>query len=481
MRRTSLFPTAADAERPLVALVGRPNVGKSSLFNRMVGGRPALVEDEPGVTRDRRYGMVDWPGARFRVVDTGGLDPSARGILGAMRAQTLRAIEEADVLVFVSDAAQGLTAVDENVAAILRRTSKPVVVAVNKVDSDRRDVALAEVFALGFTDVFAISASHGRGVGDLLDRITALVGPAGRVDADADADGEPAVAAGEGGAAGVDPRLGGPIRIAFVGKPNVGKSSLVNRLLGDDRVLVHDMPGTTRDPIDTPFSVDGRAFVLIDTAGLRRRRSVDTLTEAVAGKMARDQLARCDVAALVIDAHGGATVEDAKVAGMIEEAGRATMLILNKKDTVPRAEINKVIELCKETLPFLSWAPVLLTSAKTGAGVSEIPQVAARVFEQAARRVSTGEINRFLADVLADKPPPAGPNGKHVRLYFATQAETCPPTFVFSANHPLSVPVSYRRFLANQIRKTYGFEGTAIRIVMRAHRKKRKLEVAGPS
>ncbi len=565
MKRYVASSSAADLGRPLVALVGRPNVGKSSLFNRLVGGRPALVEDMPGVTRDRRYGMVDWPGWRFRIVDTGGLDPSAHGILGAMRAQTLRAIEEADVLVLVLDAAEGLTSVDHDVVAVLRRSGKPVVIAVNKVDSALRDSALAEVFALGFSDVFAVSAGHGRGMGELLDRVVELLGPTARAVADPqsgegaehpdlavapsvpdrgerfqitgpsdgrlaedraseedepdgagdaedvemreiDADevddligapppkpgkrsrgdrlGVADIATVAEGADPVDlagqadvappPRPEGPIRIAFVGKPNVGKSSLVNRLLGEDRVLVHDTPGTTRDPIDTPFSVGGRDFVLVDTAGLRRRRSVDTLTEAVAAKMARDQLARCDVAVLVIDAGGGATVEDAKIAGLIEESGRATIIILNKKDSVPKAQINSKIETTKETLSFLSWAPILLTSAVTGAGVAEIPIAAARVFEQTSRRVSTGEVNRFLEEIVADKPPPAGPNGRHVRLYFATQAQIRPPTFVFSTNHPTAVPVSYRRFLANQVRRAYGFEGTPIRIVLRAHRKKRK-------
>jgi GTP-binding protein len=535
MKRYAASSRAADVTRPLVALVGRPNVGKSSVFNRLVGGRPALVEDMPGVTRDRRYGMVDWPGWRFRIVDTGGLDPSAEGILGAMRTQTVRAIEEADVLVLVVDAAEGLTGVDRDVVALLRRSGKPVVLAVNKVDSSHREAALAEVFALGFSDVFAVSASHGRGMGELLDRVVELLGPdAGWIDepeaepefssesggeeegqeveddeagtaggvgvegevaalaqqrmdrmgpaADDLLGAEPQAAAGAAssvaaGAGAVAPRSirpEGPIRIAFVGKPNVGKSSLVNRLLGEERVLVHDMPGTTRDPIDTPFTVGGQEFVLVDTAGLRRRRSVDTLTEAVAAKMARDQLARCDVAVLVIDAGGGATVEDAKIAGLIEESGRGGIVILNKKDVVPRAQINSRIEATKETLSFLPWAPILLTSAMTGAGVNEIPLAAKKVFDQASRRISTGEVNRFLETIITDKPPPAGPNGRHVRLYFATQAQIRPPTFVFSANHPLAVPVSYRRFLSNQIRQAYGFEGTPIRIVMREHRKKRK-------
>ncbi|MES1157890.1 MAG: ribosome biogenesis GTPase Der [Haliangium ochraceum] len=504
MKRYVASTGDADLARPLAALVGRPNVGKSSLFNRLVGGRPALVEDMPGVTRDRRYGMVDWPGARFRIVDTGGLDPSAQGILGAMRAQTLRAIDEADVLVLVMDAAEGLTAVDHDVTELLRRSGKPVILAPNKVDSAKRESALGEMYALGFSDVFPISAGHGRGMSELLDRMVALLGPGSRVTATetvAAADEPPPEPAGardaaappEGDAAAADdddtgaadtaaenPEPHGPIRIAFVGKPNVGKSSLVNRLLGEERVLVHDMPGTTRDPIDTPFSIGGQDFVLVDTAGLRRRRSVDTLTEAVAGKMARDQLARCDVAALVIDAGAGATVEDAKIAGMIEESGRATIIILNKKDVVPRAEINSKIDASRETLPFLSWAPTFLTSALTGAGVAEIPLAAARVFQQASRRVSTGEVNRFLEAIIADKPPPAGPNGRHVRLYFATQAQVRPPTFVISANHPTAVPFSYRRFLSNQLRQTYGFEGTPIRIVLREHRKKARGAGDGP-
>jgi GTP-binding protein len=486
MRKYVASTSDADAARPLVALLGRPNVGKSSLYNRLVGGRPALVEDTPGVTRDRRYGMVDWPGARFRIVDTGGLDPSAHGILGAMRSQTLRAIDEAAVLVLVVDAAEGLTAVDQDVVGLLRRAGKPVVLAANKVDSAKRESALAEVFALGFSDVFAVSAGHGRGMGELLDRLVELLGPAARVTESDPSEAAlaatpppmpaaPPVEPTPGSAPVIAPEPDEPIRIAFVGKPNVGKSSLVNRLLGEERVLVHDLPGTTRDPIDTPFRAAGRNFILVDTAGLRRRRSVDTLTEAVAGKMARDQLARCDVAVLVIDAGGGATDEDAKIAGLIEDSGRATILIFNKKDVVPRADIDSRIEKSKETIPFLSWAPVLLTSALTGAGVAQIPVAAARVFEQASRRISTGEVNRFLEALVADKPPPAGPNGRHVRLYFATQPQIRPPTFVISTNHPTAVPLAYRRFLANQLRRAYGFEGTPIRIVLRVHRSKRSL------
>jgi GTP-binding protein len=491
---------ARDAALPLCALVGRPNVGKSSLFNRLVGGRPALVEDLPGVTRDRRYGACDWDGARFRVVDTGGLDPSADGILKAMRTQTLRAVDEADLIVLVVDVEEGVTAVDQDVARVLRRSGKPVIVAANKVDSSKREAAAGETFALGFERVFPISASHGRGIGELLDEVVAVFGdrarPAGGggdddddVDADADAEAEAEEgsddhADADGDAEGTEdgeapsrrPRSGTPgvVRLAFVGKPNVGKSSLVNRLLGEERVLVHDLPGTTRDPIDTPFAFAGREFVLVDTAGLRRRRSIDTLTEHVAAKMARDQIDRCDVAALVIDARTGATAEDARLARLIEDAGRPSVLVLNKKDLVGRAEIDKKVAATREELQFMAHSPVLLTSAVTGAGVTALPTTAARVADQAARRIPTGELNQLLEQILAHQPPPSGPSGRHVRLYYATQASSSPPTFFISTNQPAAVGYAYRRFLVNQLRKAYGFEGTPIRIVLRAHRQKRK-------
>ena len=269
--------SADDPSLPVVSLVGRPNVGKSSLFNRLVGGQPALVEDMPGVTRDRRYGVCDWSGVRFRLTDTGGLDPGASGILGAMRSQTLRAVEEAAVLILVLDVKEGITPVDQEVAQLLRRTGKPVLVAANKVDSATREPSMGEVFRLGFDQIFAVSAAHGRGVGDLLDATVAALGGAASPVASVE-QGDPAEADGESA----------PIRLAFVGKPNVGKSSLVNRLLGEERVLVHDQPGTTRDPIDTPFTWQGREFVLVDTAGLRRRRAIDTLTEKFTTAMNND-------------------------------------------------------------------------------------------------------------------------------------------------------------------------------------------------
>lgn len=449
----------SDAALPLVALVGRPNVGKSSLYNRLVGGRPALVEDMPGVTRDRRYGTADWGPARFRVVDTGGLDPSAAGILGAMRQQSLRALDEADLVLFVVDVREGITAVDEDVARLLRQSGRPVLVAANKVDSEKAEAAASEAFQLGFADVFPISASHGRGVGEMLDAVVAKLPKTARQPATADAPGVEAQ---------------GPLRLAFIGKPNVGKSSLVNALLGEERVLVHDQPGTTRDPIDTPLSFGGREYLLVDTAGMRRRRAIDTLTEHVAAKMARDQLERADVAALVIDARLGATAEDARLASLIEESGRCALVVLNKKDLVGRADIDAKVESTREALNFLRYAPILLTSAVTRAGVTGILSEASRVFEQASRRISTGELNQLLEDIVAQKPPPAGRGGRHVRLYYATQPGVRPPTFFISTNHPAEVGYPYRRFLINRLREAYGFEGTPVRLALRAHRQKNR-------
>ncbi len=461
-------PEADRPDLPLVALVGRPNVGKSSLFNRLVGGRPALVEDVPGVTRDRRYGVADWGPVHFRVVDTGGLDPSAAGILGAMRQQTLRALDEADLVVFVVDAREGVTAVDADVAKVLRQSGRPVLIAANKVDSDRGEATAHEAFSLGFKEVFSVSASHGRGVNTLLDAVVSRLPPP-----------RPAVGRQDAGAASPADAEDGPLRLAFVGKPNVGKSSLVNCLLGEERVLVHDEPGTTRDPIDTLFSFAGRQYVLVDTAGMRRRRAIDTLTEHVAAKMARDQLDRCDVAALVIDARMGATAEDARLASLIEDSGRAALVVLNKRDLVGRADIDAKVEATRETLSFLGYAPVLLTSAITRGGVTSILAEATRVFDQASRRVSTGELNKLIEEIVAHKPPPAGRAGRHVRLYYATQAGIRPPTFFVSTNHPAEVAYPYRRFLVNQLRKAYGFDGTPVRLMFRAHRQ--KLRQAPPS
>ncbi len=493
-----------DSQLPLVALVGRPNVGKSSLFNRLVGGRPALVEDEPGVTRDRRYGIVKWQRARFRLVDTGGLDPSADGILGAMRSQTLRAVDEADVLLLVVDAHNGVTALDEDVGRALRRTGKPIIVAANKVDSDKREAVAVEAHTLGFTSVFPISAAHGRGVGDMMDAVLEILGDRvpmeprvkkegrkKRSAAEADAEAEALLAAQEADGEGVmDPEAAAaplakpprpargrmdedfdrPVRLALVGKPNVGKSSLVNRMLGEDRVLVHDKPGTTRDPIDSPFTHKGRDFVLVDTAGMRRRKVVKTLTEAVSAKMARDQIERADVVALVVDLETGASDDDAKLAAFVEEMGRGLVVVLNKSDLINRVQLDGKVQQCKERLSFVSWATFVVSSAMTGRAVSNVLEAAAAAYKEWSRRVSTSELNRNFEDIVAKRPPPSGPSGRHIRLYYCTQAGMAPPTFFVSANLAEAVGQPYRRYLTNQFRKIYGFAGSPLKVVVRGHR-----------
>ncbi|MDZ4694309.1 MAG: ribosome biogenesis GTPase Der [Deltaproteobacteria bacterium] len=436
----------------VVALVGRPNVGKSSLFNRMVGGRPAIVEDEPGITRDRRYGEALWTGRTVRIIDTGGLDPSAEGILGAMRTQTLRAVDEADALILVIDAREGATGLDKDVAQVLRRTGKPVFIAANKVDSGNFEAQSADAHQLGFPEVFAVSAEHGRGVGVLLDRVIEVLTEL-----------KPPTPAAMGVEAG--------IRIALVGKPNVGKSSLINRMLGDQRVLVHDQPGTTRDPIDTPFEWEGQRFVLVDTAGMRKRRQVTTLTEAVSAKMARDQIARANVVALVIDLETGASDDDARLASLVEEEGRALLIVMNKRDRIPAPELDAKKKKALERLNFVGHAPFLLTSARTGAGVEMLPKKAAEVYEQWTRRVPTAELNRLLEKIVHDRPPPTGPNGRQVRLYYMTQAESSPPSFFISSNQPAALTYPYRRYLVNQIRKAYGFDGSPLRVFVRGRGK----------
>jgi GTP-binding protein len=329
---------------------------------------------------------------------------------------------------------------------------------------------MGEVFRLGFAQVFAVSATHGRGVGDLLDAtVAALGGAASSVQPSEPGDQMAAEAADETA----------PISLAFVGKPNVGKSSLVNRLLGEERVLVHEQPGTTRDPIDTPFRWQGREFVLVDTAGLRRRRAVDTLTEAVSAKMARDQLARADVVALVIDAQNGATAEDAKLASFIEESGRAALIVLNKSDLCRRAEIDRKVAAVREEIGFMGWAPLVETSAVTGRGAGEIPRISVEIFAQWCRRVPTSELNKHFEEIVTRRPPPAGPGGRYVRLYYITQAQVRPPSFFVSANYPAAVGFPYRRYLLNQLRDIYGFKGSPLRLVLRAHQGKKPIRREG--
>jgi len=447
---------------PLVAIVGRPNVGKSTLYNRLVGGRPALVEDVPGVTRDRRYGEAEFGGRSFRVVDTGGMDPTApaSALMAGVHRQAARALDEADLIVFVTDARDGLTPVDREVAELLRRADVPVLVVANKVDSEKQEALAAEIYELGLGDVFALSATHGRGTRDLLDAILAAL-PGERA--------EPEVAE----EAAEPPAEEHAVRLAFVGRPNVGKSSLVNRLLGEERVLVHDQPGTTTDPVDTPFELVGRRYVLVDTAGIRRRARIEEPTEKISVSMALGQIERADVAILVVDATEGPAEQDAKIAGAIEEAGRAVVIAVNKDDllgTRAREAEKKLREDLRDVLPFVSFAPIRFVSAKTGHGVTDLVDAAQAAYDEHGRRIPTAELNRFFAEVCETHPPPTF-RGRSVRIFYLTQVGAHPPTFVLWANRPELVHYGYRRFLVNQLRERFGFAGTPVRIVTRRRSK----------
>ncbi|MSP63986.1 MAG: ribosome biogenesis GTPase Der [Myxococcales bacterium] len=438
-------------EIPLVAVVGRPNVGKSTLFNRLVGGHNAIVEDEPGVTRDRRYGNADWDGKAFRVVDTGGLD------LGAVRQagggnmarlvlqQAMKAVEEASLILFVVDAKDGLTPADHEAAEVLRKTGKPVLWVANKVDGAKQEALLGDLYELGADEVIGISATHGRNLADLCDAILLRLPDA------------PLAMASE------EAR---PIRVALVGRPNAGKSSLVNRLVGDDRVIVDATPGTTRDPVDTPLIFEDRRYVLIDTAGIRRRARVEAPMEKIAVAMAEKSIGRCDVAVLVIDAAGGVAEQEAKIAGMCDEAGRGLILTFNKRDLVDAAAEKKLKEALARQLQFVPWAKVAFCSALTGRGVRELLRTVAEVHHNHNRRVTTGELNRFF-EGLVEAHPPSLYRGHPVRLYYVTQATARPPTFVIQVNHPEGIHFSYARYLANRLREQFGFEGTPIRTIFR--------------
>ena len=441
---------------PLVAIVGRPNVGKSTLFNRLCGGHHAIVEDQPGVTRDRRYGAADWAGKAFRVVDTGGLDLGAARRTGATIArsvvdQAMRAVDEADLILFVLDAQQGLTPGDHEAAETLRKSGKPLVWVANKVDGARQEALIGELYELGAEVVIGISATHGRNVGELCDAIIEKLPDAPDF---------------------VELVNTHPIRIALVGRPNAGKSSLVNRLVGSERVIVDSAPGTTRDPVDTPLEYDGRRFVLIDTAGIRKRAKVEAPMEKIAVAMAEKSVGRCDIGVLVIDALGGVAEQEAKIAGMCDEHGRGLVIAFNKRDLVDEPEERKLKEAIERQLQFVPWAKVIFCSAKTGRGVHGLLDTVAEVYANFERRVTTGALNRFF-EGLVEHHPPSVYRGHPIRLYYITQASVRPPTFVLSVNHPEGLHFSYRRYLANRLREEFGFDGTPVRILARARGGKR--------
>ena len=493
---------------PVVAIVGRPNVGKSTLFNRFLGQRSAIVEDRARTTRDRLYGDTEWNGRRFVIVDTGGLelDPDDQ-IEARVQEQARLAIAEADVILFVVDAVSGLTAADLEAAAILRRAKAPVIVVANKADNDKRELEAAEFHSLGWEETYAISAAHGRGTGDLLDAVVWVLPPeseaelarkaraleaeawaedvaAGRlepyvvVDADAEADdldGEEAdptdAEARRWDAAMAADADGEPAAIAFVGRPNVGKSSLLNALLGEDRAIVSEIPGTTRDAIDTRLAWGRSEVVLIDTAGIRRRGKVAAgpAAERYSTLRALHALSRADVAVLVIDAVEGLTAQDAHVAGYVVEEGKGLVIAVNKWDLVADKTdrtFGQYTEWIRTELPFLDFAPIVSISAKTGQRVGRVLEAAIDIWGERRKRISTGELNRVLTAATERTPPPPV-RGNRPKLFYATQAAVAPPTFVFFASDASAVHFSYRRYLENRLRETFGFDGTPIRLVFR--------------
>ncbi|MGH2476077.1 MAG: ribosome biogenesis GTPase Der [Candidatus Limnocylindrales bacterium] len=493
---------------PVVAIVGRPNVGKSTLFNRIVGSRTAIVEDRARTTRDRLYGDSEWNGRRFVIVDTGGLEVDTDDPIELrVQEQARLAIAQADVIVFVVDAVTGLSPADQEAATLLRRATAPVIVAVNKADNEKRELEGAEFHALGWDETYTISASHGRGTGDLLDAIVWALPPetpqevarktreaeadtwadavaAGelepfvvdqpeegdRADGD-DADDDPETAAAKWDAAIAAEADTEPASIAFVGRPNVGKSSLLNALLGEDRAIVSDIPGTTRDAIDTRLAWGRTEVVLIDTAGIRRRGKVASgpAAERYSTLRALSALSRADVVVLVVDAVEGLTAQDAHVAGYAVEEGKGLVVAVNKWDLVEDKTdrtFDQYVEWIRNEVPFLDFAPIVSISAKTGQRVGRVLEAAIDIWAERRRRIPTGELNRLLLSATERTPPPPV-RGKRPKLFYATQAAIAPPTFVFFASDASAVHFSYRRYLENRLRETFGFDGTTIRLVFR--------------
>ncbi len=451
--------------RPVIALVGRPNVGKSTLFNRLAGRRAAIVLDTPGVTRDRNYADVDWAGRALSIVDTGGFEPASRDrLMQQVREQARLAVEEAAAVLLVVDAREGLTEVDREVAELLRRSGKPLFVAANKVDGARAEAEapIAEFHRLGFGEVHAVSAEHGRGVADLLDAVVeALRLPPAPPPPEVELPGPDE----EGEAATAPAR---EIRLAIVGRPNVGKSTLVNALLRQERFVVSDLPGTTRDSIDAAIEHRGRRFVLTDTAGIRRKRSIALKVEAYSVVRAMRAIDEADVAACLLDAGEAGVEQDARLLGLVVEKGRALVTVVNKWDLAEKAGATRDWyrgELRKR-LPFVAFAPMLFLSARSGKGVEKLLDTAARLMEQFRARFPTRALNELIEAVQVEHPAPLA-RGRPVKLYYAAQVAYAPPTFVIQCSRPEAIGDPYRRFVENRLREAFGLE-VPVRIVYQA-------------
>ena len=433
--------------KPLIAIVGRPNVGKSMLFNKLIGKRLSIVEDTPGVTRDRIYGESEWAGRKFRLVDTGGIEPNTDNqILAFMREQAQIAIDNADVIIFVTDIKTGLTASDQEVAGMLQRSRKPIVLAVNKMDSTGTiDPDFYEFYNLGLGDPVAISAVHGHGTGDLLDACFQYLPPDDGVEEDSDV-----------------------VQVAIIGKPNVGKSSLTNKILGEQRVIVSNVAGTTRDAIDSYFENSCGKYNFIDTAGMRKKSKVDDTIEKYSVLRATMAIERSDVCLILIDAQDGVTEQDTKVAGLAHDAGKACIIVVNKWDLVEKdgKTMDRMREDIRRDLSYMPYAPILFISALTGQRVNRLFELINYVNDQAAVRITTGMLNSVLADAQTRVQPPTD-KGRRLKIYYMTQVGVKPPHFVIFCNDKKLFHFSYQRYLENQIRSVFGLEGTPIHITIR--------------
>ena len=431
--------------KPVIAIVGRPNVGKSMLFNKLIGQRISIVEDTPGVTRDRIYGESDWNGRKFTLIDTGGIEPRTDSqILSFMREQAEIAIDHADVIVFLTDVKTGVTASDQEVANMLLRSGKPVVLAVNKVDQGMSP-DVYEFYNLGLGDPIAVSAVHGHGTGDLLDECVKYFPSETEEEEEDDA-----------------------IQVAIIGKPNVGKSSLTNKILGQQRTIVSDVAGTTRDAIDSRFENDKGKYVFIDTAGMRKKSRVDEAIEKYSVLRAQMAIERSDVCLILIDATEGVTEQDTKVAGLAHEAGKASIIVVNKWDLVEKdgKTMDKMRQDIRRDLAYMTYAPILFISAMTGQRVDRLFELINYVNDQAATRITTGMLNNVLEDAQTRVQPPTD-KGRRLKIYYVTQTGVKPPHFVFFCNDARLFHFSYQRYLENQLRSTFGLEGTPIKITIR--------------